>query len=38
MKASEWREAFWEPRKSPLIFFAVAFGLGISVLKPLRRR
>lgn len=25
------REAFWDARKSPLIFFAVAFAIGISV-------
>lgn len=31
MKTAEWREAFWEARRSPLIFFAVAFAVGISV-------
>ena len=30
MRVAEWREAFWEARKSPLIFFGVALvNLGV---------
>jgi len=31
VRFSVWRQAFWDPWKNPLIFFAVAFAVGISI-------